>query len=192
MAAGRSTREMDQDYNLDELDVALSSAHHQAAAVGGPPRGSGSFTHSYTNPGTRRGSLMPSDAPQARPTPAVRRQHRLHELNLFHFDLRELVKEVLLTSGPSKVSYHEYASFAPPRSDPGGDPRSPSIMSEGEDGLEKFRQALKEGYGLDNEVRITHSWSARAMVRPYAFPANMCTILGQLYSQPQRTELTSG
>ncbi|KAI1139606.1 hypothetical protein F5Y05DRAFT_411794 [Hypoxylon sp. FL0543] len=143
---------MNTDYNLDELDVALSEARHQAAAVSGPPTRNESRR---TAPSTRRGSLVPgmgaiSSATSLSQGRKQQQQHRLDELNLFNFDLRELVRDVLLPpGGESRVSYHEYAVFAP--KEPDGDTRSPSIMSEGEEGLQMFRNAVKNGHGLDDE-----------------------------------------
>ncbi|KAH9990544.1 hypothetical protein F4779DRAFT_256649 [Xylariaceae sp. FL0662B] len=144
---------MDTDYNLDELDAALSEPRHQAAAVSGPPN-----EGRRTAPGTRRGSLVPGGPGivGAR-SAAERKQYRLNELNLFNFDLRELVRGILLTSGETRVSYHEYAVFSPPDSDPDGELRSPSIMSEGEEGKQMFRNAVRNGYGLDNEGNFTAS-----------------------------------
>lgn len=140
---------MELDYNLAELDSALSEARHQEAAVSGPPRDGG---RARTNPGTRRGSLVPAGAASARNCAGQPRQSHIHKLNLFHFDLRELVRDLLLTRGESRVAYHEYAVFSPPDEDLSGDQRTPSIMSEGEEALRMFRQAVKSGHGLDNQV----------------------------------------
>ncbi|KAI1506232.1 hypothetical protein F5X99DRAFT_404279 [Biscogniauxia marginata] len=140
---------MDMEYNLDELDAALSEARHQVAAVAGPP----TSDSRRTAPNTRRGSLVPMGVPNVG-LPRWK-QHSLNELNLFNFDLRELVREILLTSGESRVSYHEYAVFAPPESDPDGEPRSPSIMSNGDEGRRIFHNAMKHGHGLDNQGNFT-------------------------------------
>lgn len=141
------------DYNLDELDASLSSAVHEAAGSAGPqnrrrpnPVRRGSATPVV--PGTRRGSLVPTT--ELGPVPGKRRQPRAHELNLFHFDLRELVRELLLTEGESQVSYHEYAAFAPLEGV--GEAPSPSIMANGDEGLRMFRNAVRNGHGLDDEV----------------------------------------
>lgn len=144
---------MELEYNLAELDSALSESRHQEAAVSGPknPR-DGSGRGARTVPGTRRGSLVPSGAASARNCAGQPRQPHTHKLNLFHFDLRELVRDLLLTRGESRVSYHEYAVFSPPDVDLSGDQRTPSIMSEGEEALRMFRQAVKSGHGLDNQV----------------------------------------
>ncbi|KAI1388187.1 uncharacterized protein F4822DRAFT_428810 [Hypoxylon trugodes] len=150
---------MNTDYNLDELDIALSEARHQLAAVSGPPTRNESRR---TAPSTRRGSLVPGMGALSSVTQGQGRQqqqqqqqrHRLDELNLFNFDLRELVRDVLLPpGGESRVSYHEYAVFAP--NEPGGETRSPSIMSEGEEGLQMFRNAVRNGHGLDDEGNFT-------------------------------------
>ncbi|KAJ1325184.1 hypothetical protein MN608_09895 [Microdochium nivale] len=155
------------EYNLDELDVALSAATHQAADVRGPPNDPRAGART---PGTRRGSLVPpavgalplpkkkqpkypdgDDHSDDRKATKVRSKPRQQqpELNLFTFDLREQVQDVLLSHGQSRVSYHEYAVFAPPASDPDGAIRSPSIMAEGDDGLQRFHEAISNGYGLD-------------------------------------------
>ncbi|KAK6204100.1 hypothetical protein LQW54_008454 [Pestalotiopsis sp. IQ-011] len=145
------------EYNLDELETsgALSTATHQPTAAGPQnnrrpnPVRRGSSTPNV--PATRRGSLVPS-ADLGLPSPPAgrrRRQSRLHELNLFHFDLRELVRDVLLTEGESLTSYHEYAVFSAP--DGLDEPHSPSIMSNGEDGLRMFHDAINKGHGLDDE-----------------------------------------
>jgi hypothetical protein len=147
------------EYNLDELDTSLSSATTHQPSVGpqNNHRGSrpnpvrrGSSTPNV--PATRRGSLVPSAelAGPAPPGTGRRRQPRLHELNLFHFDLRELVQNVLLTEGESQLSYHEYAVFSAP--DVLDQPVSPSIMSKDDDGLRMFHDAVRRGYGLDDEV----------------------------------------
>ncbi|KAI0843392.1 hypothetical protein F5Y06DRAFT_2921 [Hypoxylon sp. FL0890] len=147
---------MNTDYNLDELDVALSEARHQAAAVSGPPTRNESRR---TAPSTRRGSLVPGMGAIASATLLSQgrkqsQQHRLDELNLFNFDLRELVRDVLLPpGGESRVSYHEYAVFSP--KEPDGEARSPSIMSEGEEGLQMFRNAVRNGHGLDDGANFT-------------------------------------
>lgn len=142
---------MNTDYNLDELDVALSEARHQAAAVSGPPTRNESRR---TAPSTRRGSLVPGMGAISSATKKQQQQHRLDELNLFNFDLRELVRDVLLPAGgESRVSYHEYAVFAP--KEPDGEIRSPSIMFNEEEGLQMFRNAVKNGHGLDDEGNFT-------------------------------------
>ncbi|ETS72906.1 hypothetical protein PFICI_15298 [Pestalotiopsis fici W106-1] len=152
------------EYNLDELDTSLSSATTHQPSVGPQNnhggRGSrpnpvrrGSSTPNV--PATRRGSLVPS-ADLAGPVPpgsGRRRQPRLHELNLFHFDLRELVKDLLLTDGESQLSYHEYAVFSAP--DALDEPVSPSIMSKDDDGLRMFHDAMRNGHGLDDEGNFT-------------------------------------
>ncbi|KAI1843809.1 hypothetical protein JX266_010068 [Neoarthrinium moseri] len=143
------------EYNLDELDASLSSAAmHQPSGGGRRPNPvrRGSITPNV--PGTRRGSLVPG-ADLGPAATGRRRQPRLHELNLFHFDLRELVKDVLLADGESRVSYHEYAVFSAP--DAIGEPHSPSIMSSGEDGLRMFREAIRDGHGLDDDGNFTPS-----------------------------------
>lgn len=82
-----------------------------------------------------------------------RRSGRPHrERNLFSFGLKELVQGLLLRGGKSCVSYHEYAVFSPPDDKPNSVPHSPSIMSDGEEGLRMFRDAVRNGHGLDNEV----------------------------------------
>lgn len=150
------------EYNLDELDTSLSSATTHQPSVGpqNNHRGSrpnpvrrGSSTPNV--PATRRGSLVPSAelAGPAPPGTGRRRQPRLHELNLFHFDLRELVQNVLLTEGESQLSYHEYAVFSAP--DVLDQPVSPSIMSKDDDGLRMFHDAVRRGYGLDDEGNFT-------------------------------------
>ncbi|KAI1341858.1 hypothetical protein F5Y15DRAFT_349293 [Xylariaceae sp. FL0016] len=167
------------DDNLDELDAALSDArhqspennHHQHHQQHRGPHGVGGGGR-RTAPSTRRGSLVPGSlglgvgsgggAAAAATTASAsrRKRHRLDDLNLFTFDRRELVRAMLLTSGESCVSYHEYAVFAPPPEGEapggeGGEPRSPSIMSDGEEGLRMFREALRRGYSLDNEGNFT-------------------------------------
>ena len=143
-------RPADLEYNLAELDAALSETRHQDAAVAGPPRKSGI---SRTVPGTRRGSLVPTASVSARNCgDGLPRRAHAHKLNLFHFDLRELVRDLLLTSGKSRVAYHEYAVFSPPAVDPNSEKRTPSIMAEGDQALRMVRQAMKSGFGLDNEV----------------------------------------
>ncbi|KAI0116414.1 hypothetical protein GGR51DRAFT_501235 [Nemania sp. FL0031] len=137
------------NYNLDELDLALSEARHQAAAVAGP-----STDGRRTAPNTRRGSLVPP-APGPASGVAYRKGHSLHERNLFSFGLKELMREVLLKEGESRVSYHEYAVFSPPDGLTESELRSPSIMSEGEEGLRMFQDAVKNGHGLDNEGNFT-------------------------------------
>lgn len=142
-------RPADLEYNLAELDEALSEARHQNAAVAGPPRESGA---SRTNPGTRRGSLVPTASVSARNCGGLPRRAHTHKLNLFHFDLRELVKDMLISTGESRVAYHEYAVFSPPAQEPNGEKRTPSIMAEGEEALRMVRRAMRSGHGLDNEV----------------------------------------
>ncbi len=140
---------MELDYNLAELDSALSEVRHQEAAVRGPPRDAG---RSRTSPGTRRGSLVPTNSASLWNSGGQPRQLYTPKLNLFHFDLRELVKELLVTRGESRVAYHEYAVFSPPDANPTGERRTPSIMAEGEEALRMFRQAIKSGHGLNDEV----------------------------------------
>ncbi|KAI0900591.1 hypothetical protein F4806DRAFT_449180 [Annulohypoxylon nitens] len=158
---------MNMDYNLDELDVALSEARHQAAAVSGPPTRNESRRTGASS--TRRGSLIPgkgaiSSASQIQGIKQQQQQHRLDELNLFNFDLRELVSYMFLPiDGQSRVSYHEYAVFAP--SEPDGETHSPSIMSDGEEGLQMFRSAIKEGHGLDNEGNFTPMPKGKHLLR---------------------------
>ncbi|KAJ8133238.1 hypothetical protein O1611_g384 [Lasiodiplodia mahajangana] len=65
------------------------------------------------------------------------------------------MREILLKDGESCVSYHEYAVFSPPDGLTDGELRSPSIMSEGEEGLRMFRDAVRNGHGLDNEGNFT-------------------------------------
>jgi hypothetical protein len=162
-------------YNLDELDHALSDPRHQAAAVAGP-----ATDGRRTAPGTRRGSLVPNISASSAaglaytsgvadandPTAAEsgtgasrrkkRRGAQYQELNLFTFGVKELTCDIFLVEGEgggggeSCVSYHEYAVFSP--SNPNDEVRSPSIMSEGEEGLRIARNALRFGHGLDYEV----------------------------------------
>ncbi|KAI0193783.1 hypothetical protein EV127DRAFT_250383 [Xylaria flabelliformis] len=137
------------NYNLDDLDLALSEARHQAAAIAGP-----SSDSRRTAPNTRRGSLVPS-ATGPSGGAARRKGGSLHERNLFHFGLKHLMHEILLKDGESCVSYHEYAVFSPPDGVSDKEPRSPSIMSEGDEGLCMFRDAVRNGHGLDNEGDFT-------------------------------------
>ncbi|RYO93114.1 hypothetical protein DL766_010142 [Monosporascus sp. MC13-8B] len=139
-------------YNLDELDAALSDAGHQQAAVSGPPRNN---PRVETDPGRRRGSLVPTASVSSRKCAAHKGERQLPELNLFHFDLQELEKDVLLTTGESQVSYHEYAVFSPPGGDPDGEQRTSSTMSEGEEALRMFHQAINNNHGLDIEGQFT-------------------------------------
>ena len=141
-------RPADLEYDLGELDAALSETRHQNAAVAGP-RESGI---SRTAPGTRRGSLVPTASVSARNCGGIPRRAHAHKLNLFHFDLRELVKDMLLTKGESRVAYHEYAVFSPPAVEPNLEKLTPSIMAEGDEALRMVRRAMKSGFGLDNEV----------------------------------------
>lgn len=167
------------DYNLDEIDANLSSPAHQgafSAAPGGAdigPRRLGSVSRSRPAsirkiPGTRRGSAatMPGTVPPIRrgslmpgsdPCNALsNRQHDTHELNLFHFDNQDLIRDMLLPDGEgeSKVSYHEFAVFSPPKSCPEGEPSSPSIMAKGEEALQMFHDAFKNGHGLDDDPSV--------------------------------------
>ncbi|RYP19663.1 hypothetical protein DL765_003256 [Monosporascus sp. GIB2] len=139
-------------YNLDELDAALSEAGHQQAAVSGPPRNS---SRVGVDPGRRRGSLVPTASVTSRKCAAHKGERQPPELNLFHFDLQKLEKDVLLTTGESQVSYHEYAVFSPPNGDPDGEQRTSSIMSEGEEALRMFHQSIKNNHGLDIEGEFT-------------------------------------
>ncbi|RYP75331.1 hypothetical protein DL771_002427 [Monosporascus sp. 5C6A] len=150
------------DYNLDELDAALSEAGHQRAAVSGPPRNNPRLV---TDPGRRRGSLVPTASVISRKCAAHEGEHQPPELNLFHFDLRELEKDVLLTTGESEVSYHEYAVFSPPGGDRDGEQRTSSIMSEGEEALRMFRQAIKNNHGLDNEGEFTANPNVASLLK---------------------------
>lgn len=150
------------DFNADEVDLSLSSA---TAGGGGPPHGGNRPAPSRGGrrpnpvrrgsatpvPGTRRGSLVPGaeGSVESQAPPGRRRPPRLHELNLFNFDLRELLKDVLLTEGESRVSYHEYAVFAAP--DGENEPRTPSIMSDDAEALRMFREAMRGGHGLDDD-----------------------------------------
>ncbi|KAI1381606.1 hypothetical protein F4677DRAFT_130821 [Hypoxylon crocopeplum] len=156
---------MNTDYNLDELDIALSEARHQAAAVSGPP--SNRNEGRRTAPSTRRGSLVPSAgaiSSAAQRQGKKQQQHRLDELNLFNFDLRELVRGALSPTGDeSRVSYHEYAVFAP--SEPDGEIRSPSIMSKDEEGLRMFRDAVRNGHGLNDEGNFTAAPKGKHMLQ---------------------------
>ncbi|XDG03088.1 hypothetical protein ABKA04_002703 [Annulohypoxylon sp. FPYF3050] len=181
---------MNMDYNLDELDVALSEARHQAAAVSGPPTRNESRRTGASS--TRRGSLIPgkgaiSSASQIQGVKQQQQQHRLDELNLFNFDLRELASYMFLPiDGQSRVSYHEYAVFAP--SEPDGETHSPSIMSDGEEGLQMFRSAIKEGHGLDNEGNFTPTPKGKHLLRGrmrqvFAYPHAIRTLI--LSSNPQ-------
>ncbi|KAI1427497.1 hypothetical protein F5Y12DRAFT_155281 [Xylaria sp. FL1777] len=131
-------------YNLDDLDIALSETRHQATVVASPDG-------RRTAPSTRRGSLVPTTTGGV----ADRKRSPLHELSLFSFGVKELMSEVLLKDGGSCVSYHEYAVFSPPDGDLDGETRSPSIMSEGEEGLRMFRNAVRNGHGLDNVGNFT-------------------------------------
>ncbi|KAI0555874.1 hypothetical protein F4679DRAFT_520150 [Xylaria curta] len=137
------------NYNLDDLDLALSEARHQAAAIAGP-----SSDSRRTAPNTRRGSLVPS-ATGPGGGAARRKGGSLHERNLFHFGLKDLMHEILLKDGESCVSYHEYAVFSSLDGVADKEPRSPSIMSEGDEGLCMFRNAVRNGHGLDNEGDFT-------------------------------------
>ncbi|KAI0541394.1 hypothetical protein GGR58DRAFT_498192 [Xylaria digitata] len=141
---------MENNYNLDDLDIALSEARHQAATIAGP-----SNDGRRTAPSTRRGSLVPAAATGGSGGATCRKKGLLHERNLFSFGLKELMREVLLKEGESRVSYHEYAVFSPPNGALDGEPRSPSIMSEGEEGLRMCWNAVRNGYGLDNEGNFT-------------------------------------
>ncbi|KAI0455058.1 hypothetical protein F5B21DRAFT_472720 [Xylaria acuta] len=140
---------MDLNYNLDDLDLALSEARHQAAAIAGP-----SSDRRRTAPNTRHGSLVLS-ATGPSSGASRRKGGSLHERNLFHFGLKDLMREILLEDGESCVSYHEYAVFSPPDGVSDKEPRSPSIMSEGDEGLRMFRGAVRNGHGLDNEGDFT-------------------------------------
>lgn len=150
---------MSTEYHLDELDITLGDVRPQAADVSGPPHRDGSrrtAPSTRTTPSTRRGSLIPGvgalTSASQNAAKKQQQQHRLDELNLFNFDLRDLVRDMLLPKGgESRVSYHEYAVFAP--ASPDAETRSPSIMSEGEEGLQMFRSAVVNGHGLDIEVR---------------------------------------
>ncbi|TRX94721.1 hypothetical protein FHL15_004493 [Xylaria flabelliformis] len=144
------------NYNLDDLDLALSEARHQAAVIAGP-----SSDSRRTAPNTRRGSLVPS-ATGLSGGAARRKGGSLHERNLFHFGLKHLMHEILLKDGESYVSYHEYAVFSPLDGVSDKEPRSPSIMSEGDEGLCMFRDAVRNGHGLDNEVSLNTSSEIRA------------------------------
>ncbi|KAI8946427.1 hypothetical protein F4801DRAFT_564717 [Xylaria longipes] len=139
------------NYNLDDLDLALSEARHQAAAIAGP-----SSDSRRTAPNTRRGSLVPSATSPGNGA-ARRKRGSLHERNLFYFGLKDLMREILLKDGESCVSYHEYAVFSPPEGVSDKESRSPSIMSEREEGLRMFRDAVRSGHGLDNEGDFTAS-----------------------------------
>ncbi|KAI2778802.1 hypothetical protein F4815DRAFT_475918 [Daldinia loculata] len=146
---------MNTDYNLDELDMALSESRHQAAAVAGPPSRHESSRRTASS--TRRGSLVPGMGALSSATYSPGKQHqrpRLDELNLFNFDLRELVRDILLPTGQeTRVSYHEYAVFRP--GEENDETRSPSIMSEGDVALRMFRDAVRHGHGLDYEGNFT-------------------------------------
>ena len=137
---------MENNYNLDDLDIALSDARHQAAAIAG-------HDGRRTAPSTRRWSSVPVTSGGGG---WVGRKRTLkYDRGLFNFGLKELMGEILLNNGESRVSYHEYAVFSPPDGDPDGETRSPSIMSEGEDGLRMFQNAVTNGYGLDNAVSLS-------------------------------------
>ncbi|KAI1352773.1 hypothetical protein F5Y01DRAFT_278627 [Xylaria sp. FL0043] len=138
------------NYNLDDLDIALSDARHQASIVAGSP-----YDGRRTAPSTRRGSLLPTATTGVSSRAAGRKMSSVHELGLFSFGLKELMGELLLKHNESCVSYHEYAVLSPPDEDPDGESRSPSIMSEGEEGLRMFRDAVRNGYGLDNAGNFT-------------------------------------
>ncbi|KAI4862447.1 hypothetical protein F4820DRAFT_430437 [Hypoxylon rubiginosum] len=152
---------MSTEYHLDELDITLGDVRPQAADVSGPPHRDGSrrtAPSTRTTPSTRRGSLIPGvgalTSASQNAAKKQQQQHRLDELNLFNFDLRDLVRDMLLPKGgESRVSYHEYAVFAP--ASPDAETRSPSIMSEGEEGLQMFRSAVVNGHGLDIEGNFT-------------------------------------
>ncbi|KAJ3572257.1 hypothetical protein NPX13_g5107 [Xylaria arbuscula] len=139
---------MENNYNLDDLDIALSDARHQAAAIAGH-----SNDGRRTAPSTRRGSLVPVASTGG--TSGGRKRSSNYDRGLFSFGLKELMGEILLKNGESRVSYHEYAVFSPPDGDPDGETRSPSIMSEGEDGLRMFRNAVRNEHGLDNAGNFT-------------------------------------
>ncbi|KAI1766478.1 hypothetical protein GGR53DRAFT_486240 [Hypoxylon sp. FL1150] len=164
---------MNTEYNLDDLDITIGDARNQAADVSGPPRRDGSrrtAPSTRTTPSTRRGSLIPGVGVGALASASQnlarkqQQQHRLDELNLFNFDLRDLVRDVLLPKGgESRVSYHEYAVFAP--AGPDGETRSPSIMSEGEEGLQMFRSAITNGHGLDYEGNFTAAQKGKHLLQ---------------------------
>ncbi|KAI0508289.1 hypothetical protein F5B22DRAFT_425137 [Xylaria bambusicola] len=139
---------MENNYNLDDLDIVLSDARHEAATIAGPSKDG-----RRTAPSTRRGSLVPAVTTGG--ASGGRSRSLNHDLGLFSFGLKELMGEALLKDGESLVSYHEYAVFSPPDGDPDRETRSPSIMSEGEDGLRMFRNAVRNGYGLDNAGNFT-------------------------------------
>ncbi|KAI0442848.1 hypothetical protein F4803DRAFT_345464 [Xylaria telfairii] len=147
------------NYNLDDLDLALSEARHQAAAVAGP-----SSDSRRTAPNTRRGSLVPS-ATGPSSGAARRKGGSFHERNLFHFGLKDLMREILLKDGESCVSYHEYAVFSPPDRVSDREPRSPSIMSQEDEGLRMFRDAVRNGHGLDNEGDFTPNPKGRHLLQ---------------------------
>ncbi|KAI0020419.1 hypothetical protein F4780DRAFT_371664 [Xylariomycetidae sp. FL0641] len=142
------------EYNLDELDTALSEARRHPATAAGPPTPASEIRRSRTAPATRRGSLVPALAPA---DSGRKKQYHLNELNLFNFDLKELVRDILLTNGESRVAYHEYAVFSPPDNGPNEDPRSTSIRDEGREGRRMFHQAVKHGHSLDNMGKFTAS-----------------------------------
>ncbi|KAI0432308.1 hypothetical protein F5Y09DRAFT_302202 [Xylaria sp. FL1042] len=157
------------NYNLDDLDIALSDARHQASVVTGP-----SYDGRRTAPSTRRGSLLPTTNTGGSSRGTGRNMSSIHEFGLFSFGLKELMGELLLKHSESCVSYHEYAVYSPPDEDPDGETRSPSIMSEGEDGLCMFRNAVRNGHGLDNGGDFTENpkggLSLRGRVRQVIVP----------------------
>ncbi|KAH8651429.1 hypothetical protein BX600DRAFT_473550 [Xylariales sp. PMI_506] len=88
----------------------------------------------------------------------VTRIKRQHGLDLFHFDFRDLAKEMLLPEGggESHISYHEYAVFTPVEIDDYEDDWPPeylaySIMGEGSEALRMFRESIHRGHGLNSE-----------------------------------------
>ncbi|KAI1811021.1 hypothetical protein GGS20DRAFT_564987 [Poronia punctata] len=143
--------DFNNNYNLDELDLALSEPRHQSASVAGPGPSTGGRR---TAPGTRRGSVVPNiidpiGLPGAGKGNKTKKKKKNKVLNLFTFGLKELTGEVLLKQGESSVSYHEYAVFDGGKGEE--EMRSPSIMSDGEEGLRMARDALRNGFGLDTE-----------------------------------------
>lgn len=174
------------EYNLEELDANLSNNSEtplpprpsldRRATSGGLSGGGGSRTQR-----TRRGSLMPVPDNNTAATSTKsglsgqtggRRdgtRSRLPDLNLFNFELRDLAQKVLLTDGDTHASYHEYAVYTPPANDIDSPFRSPSIMADDDEALRMFRGAMRDGHGLNDEVRLLLSPACKTTTTPPSY-----------------------
>lgn len=184
------------EYNLDELDANLSAGTNgmdsHDGSTGNTRSGGVARTNTrrgsvVTMPGTRRGSLKGRDDAFSRAGLAMQRHA---QYNLFHFELRELAKQLLLQRGETCASYHEYAVYAPPDHDKDGDYRTPSLIASDAEGLQMLRNALRHGYGLNEQVCTLYTGSQWDSTGGRTIFVSRCGCACRLTEPPRRAHLS--